>query len=45
VHLAVLAEIAVLGIEHGRRVVVQASGPLLEQARDERDLELRRQLA
>jgi hypothetical protein len=45
VHLAVLAEIPALGVEHGRRVVIEPCGALLEQARNERDLQLRRELA
>src|SRR5688572_26360781 len=43
VHLAVLAEVAALRVDDGRRVVIQAGRAFLEQARDERDLELRRE--
>src|SRR5690606_27640635 len=40
VHLPVLADIAALAVDHGRRVVVEARRAPLEQARDDRDVEL-----
>src|SRR5690606_23106230 len=40
VHLAVLAEVTALAVEHRSRIVINARGTLLEQARDERDIEL-----
>src|SRR5690606_30588279 len=42
VHLPVLADVAAPTVEHGGRIVEEPRGPPLEQARDDRHVELRR---